>query len=169
ALTKAAGAATANVSHGAAVFDQGCAQCHAYHGHGHPVGPNLAEYAGKSLADFVLAILDPNAAINPNYLAYNIDTLDGRSLTGLLRGETASGFTLVQGGAIEETIRRSDVKAIRASPVSVMPEGFDQALTPQDLADLIAWLRQGGPAPFGFASGNPSVAERNRKEFLASQ
>jgi len=74
---------------GAAHFDKNCSPCHEYRGHGHAVGPNLAEFAGKSTADFLLAILDPNAAINPNFLAYNIDTKDGRALTGIIKGETA--------------------------------------------------------------------------------
>jgi putative heme-binding domain-containing protein len=128
--------------HGAAVFDKNCAQCHAYRGHGHAVGPNLMEFAGKSVQDFLVAILDPNAAINPNFLAYNIDTKDGRSLTGIVRGETASGLTLVQGGGVEEKILRGDIKEIRASQLSLMPEGLEQGMTPQDGADLIAWLKQ---------------------------
>jgi putative heme-binding domain-containing protein len=132
------------------------------------VGPNLAEYAGKSADDFVLAILDPNAAINPNFVAYTIDTLDGRSLLGIVRSETASGLTVVQSGGIEETLLRSDLKEIRASSISLMPEGLEQALSRQDLADLIAWVKRGAPAPFGTASANPELAARNRAEFLAT-
>jgi putative membrane-bound dehydrogenase-like protein len=156
----------AALSRGAALFDTQCAQCHAYRGHGHAVGPNLAEFAGKSAADFVQAILDPNSAINPNFLAYNVETKDGRSLSGIVRGETASGLTLVQGGGVQETILRSDIQEIRASNLSLMPEGLEQALTPQDLADLIAWIKQAAPAPFGHASANPDLAAKNRTEFL---
>jgi putative membrane-bound dehydrogenase-like protein len=145
-------------------FEKNCAPCHAWRGRGHAVGPNLAEFAGKSVADFVLAILDPNAAINPNFIAYNVETRDGRDLTGIVRGETASGLTLVQGGGVEEKILRADIQEIRASPHSLMPEGLEQALTPQDLADLIAWIKQGAPAPFGGAS--PEQAARARAEFL---
>src|SRR5437773_176258 len=68
---------TGHPESGAAHFDKNCSPCHDYLGHGHAVGPNLAEFAGKSTADFLLAILDPNAAINPNFLAYNIDTMVG--------------------------------------------------------------------------------------------
>jgi len=160
--------ASAVPERGAAIFDQNCAQCHTWRGHGHAVGPNLAEFAGKSVGDFVQAILDPNSAINPNFLAYNIETKDGRSLSGIVRGETASGLTLVQGGGVQETILRSDVAEIRASNLSLMPEGLEQALTPQDLADLIAWIKQAAPAPFGSASANPDLAAKNRAEFLKS-
>jgi putative heme-binding domain-containing protein len=130
---------------GAAHFDKNCSPCHEYRGHGHAVGPNLAEFAGKSTADFLLAILDPNAAINPNFLAYNIDTKDGRALTGIIKGETASSLTLVQGGGVVETILRSDLQEIRASQLSLMPEGLEQSMAAQDLADLIAWLKRPTP------------------------
>ena len=128
---------------GPALFEKNCAPCHAYRGRGHEVGPNLGEFAGKSVADFLVAILDPNAAINPNFLAYNIQTKDGRFLSGIVKGETASSLTLVQGGGVVENILRGDVQEIRASQLSLMPEGLEQSLAPQDLADLVAWVKQG--------------------------
>jgi putative heme-binding domain-containing protein len=153
---------------GASLFDNHCAQCHAYRGHGHAVGPNLAEFAGKGTADFVQAIFDPNSAINPNFLAYNVETKDGRSMSGIVRGETASGLTLVQGGGVQEQILRADIAEIRASNLSLMPEGLEQALSPQDVADLIAWIKQAAPASFGHASANPDLAAKNRADFLKS-
>jgi putative heme-binding domain-containing protein len=148
---------------GAALFDKNCAQCHAFRGSGHAVGPNLVEFAGKSAQDFLVAILDPNSAINPGYLAYNLETKDDRSLSGVVKGETGSSLTLVQGGGMEETILRNDIAEIRASQLSLMPEGLEQAMTPQDIADLIAWLKKSAPAPFGSASGEQM--EKARAEF----
>jgi putative membrane-bound dehydrogenase-like protein len=148
---------------GMAVFDKHCAQCHALRGHGHEVGPNLAEFAGKNTADFVQAIFDPNSAINPNYLAYHVETKDGRSLSGIVRGETASGLTLVQGGGVREAILRAELKEIRAGALSLMPDGLEQAMTPQDVADLIAWVK--GAAPRAFGSANEEQAAKARAEF----
>lgn len=149
---------------GAAVFDKNCASCHALRGRGHAVGPNLGEFAGKSVADFLVAILDPNAALNPNFLAYNIETRDGRSLSGMVRGETASSLTLAQSGGLMEKILRGDLQEVRASQLSLMPEGLEQAMTPQDLADLIAWVRNAAPDAFGAASAEQ--AARARTSFL---
>src|SRR5262249_40641787 len=122
---------------GGAHFEKNCSVCHAYRGRGHAVGPDLAEFAGKSVADFLVPTLDPNPAINPNFLAYNVETKDGRSLTGIVKGETASSLTLVQGGGAVEKILRSDLEEIRVSQLSFMPEGLEQSMDPQDLADLI--------------------------------
>lgn len=149
---------------GGELFAKNCAQCHAFRGQGFDVGPNLAEFAGKSAEDFVVALLDPNAAINPNYIAYNIETKDGRSLSGVVRNETSSGLTLVQGGGVRESIARRDIAGIRASALSLMPEGLEQALAPQDLADLIAWLKAGAPALSGTAT--TADAAKAQAEFL---
>jgi putative membrane-bound dehydrogenase-like protein len=130
-------------SRGKAVFEQQCATCHQLRGVGHAVGPNLAEYAGKSVGDFVLAILDPNAGVNPNYTAYTIEHRDGRSITGIITAETAGHVTIVQGGGVTETLLRRDIETIRASQLSLMPEGLEQAINHQAMADLIAWLKQG--------------------------
>src|SRR5439155_1498549 len=145
---------------GAAVFDKNCATCHALRGHGNPVGPNLGEFAGKSVSDFLVAILDPNAAINPNFVGYNLEMRDGRSLSGIVRGETASSLTLVQSGGLAEKILRSDLLEVRASQVSLMPEGLEQAMTPQELADLIAWVKNSAPAAFGAASAEQAALAR---------
>jgi hypothetical protein len=44
-----------------------------------------------------------------------------------------------QGGKLE-TIARGDVEEISVSPVSLMPEGIEKQLKPQEIADLFAFL-----------------------------
>ena len=90
----------------------------------------------------MLAIIDPNAALDPKFLAYEIETKDGRSLSGIVKDETTSGLTLMLPGGIKETVLRSAIAEMRASRVSLMPEGLEQNLTPQDLADLIGWIKK---------------------------
>jgi putative membrane-bound dehydrogenase-like protein len=154
-------------SRGVATFEKNCATCHAFRSAGHAVGPNLAEFAGKSVDDFLLAILNPSAAIEPKFVAYEVEMKDGRSFGGIVRGETATGLTLVQPGGIEEKLLRSEIKALRASSLSLMPDGLEQAIAPQDMADLIGWIKQGAPAPFGSAS--PEQATRARNAFRKEQ
>jgi putative heme-binding domain-containing protein len=149
---------------GANVFGSTCATCHFLRGQGHEVGPNLAALAGKSPSDFLTAILDPNAAVEPRFIAYNIETKDGRSLSGIVNAETATTLTVVQGGGIQERILRSDIEEIRASGLSLMPEGLEQNLGPQELADLIAFLKT-TPRPFGSATAEEGADAK--KAFLA--
>ena len=131
----------ADPRHGVELFEKNCATCHAHGGRGFAVGPNLTEFAGKTADDFVLAILSPNAALDPKFVAYEIETRDGRSLSGIVKDETASGLTMMQAGGIKEAVLRSQIKEIRASRLSLMPEGLEQNLTPQDMADLIGWIK----------------------------
>lgn len=136
------GALKPHLARGAEMFDKNCASCHAHHGRGFAVGPDLREFASKTPQDFVLAIIDPNAALDPKFLAYELETKDGRRLSGIVKDETASSLTLMQAGGAKETVLRSAIVEMRASRVSLMPEGLEQNLAPQDLADLIGWVKQ---------------------------
>jgi putative heme-binding domain-containing protein len=137
--------AKGNAEKGVQVFESVCANCHALNGRGHAVGPELTSWREKSADDFLTAILDPNAAIEPRFVSYNVETKDGRSLSGVIRSETANGFTLMQGGGIEHALFRNEVTNIVASALSLMPEGLEQGITPAQMSDLIALLKQ--PAP----------------------
>jgi putative heme-binding domain-containing protein len=130
------------------------------------VGPDLTAFRTKGTEDFLLAILDPNAAIEPRFVNYQIETKDGRALTGVVKAETTTSLMLVQGGGLEEKILRNDIAEIKASNLSLMPEGLEQTLTPQDAANLIAYLKHSGPQPFGRAT--PDQAAKARAEFVKS-
>jgi putative heme-binding domain-containing protein len=145
-------------------FEKNCTTCHLLRGQGHAVGPNLAALADKPPGDFVLAIMDPNAVVEPRFVSYNVETRDGRSLSGIISAETATTLTLIQPGGITESILRSDISEIKATGLSLMPEGFEQAMNHQDLADLIAYLKS-SPAPFG--SANAEKAASAQKAFLS--
>ncbi|MDB6031370.1 MAG: Cytochrome c, partial [Verrucomicrobiales bacterium] len=153
-----------DVIHGNQIFDQTCSGCHALRGRGHAVGPNLAEYQSKKVEDFLLAILDPNAAIEPKYVSYEVEMKDGRSLTGLIRNETASSFQLFQAGGLSETVLRTRVTSVNASKMSLMPEGLEEAMSVQDMADLVSYLRKSIPGSFGGAS--PGQAAKAKAEFM---
>lgn len=129
---------------GAEVFKTVCAVCHDYLGQGVAVGPNLKAYYNKSASDFVTAILNPNAAVEPRYVSYAITTADKRTLIGVIANESAASLEIVQPGGIRDTILRSDIEDIRATGQSLMPDGLEGAVNPQAMADLIAYLKSGG-------------------------
>jgi len=143
-MARYAGAAalTGTPAKGELLFVKNCTPCHFLKGHGNAVGPALAALVDKTPGDFLLAILDPSASIEPRFIAYNIETKDDRSLTGIISAESSTSLTLVQPGGIKETILRSDITEIRANTLSLMPEGFELAMSQQDLADLIAFLKK---------------------------
>lgn len=144
---------------GGPTFARLCATCHLLRGQGHEVGPNLAALTDKSAQFLLTSILDPNAAVADTYVAYNLETRDGRSLSGILTAETASSLTLVGPGGVKEAILRSEIADLRASHLSLMPEGLEQGLSPEDLADLIAYVQR-APAPFGSATDEQATKAR---------
>ena len=147
---------------GATWFATTCVGCHQFRGLGNAVGPDLATYRNKPASDFVLAILDPNAAIEPRFINYEVQTKDGRTLSGVVANESSTSFTLLTGSyPPRETLLRSQVTSLKPSKFSLMPEGFEAGLDAQKLADLIAYLRLGSPATFG--------ASRNAKESARAQ
>ncbi len=128
-------------ANGAALFRQNCMTCHRLKGEGAEIGPDLAGLADKPLEVLMVAILDPNQAVEARYLSYTAVTKSGRDLTGIIASETSASLVLRGPGGFEETILRSDLKELTASGLSLMPEGFEKILKPQDLADLIAYIK----------------------------
>jgi putative heme-binding domain-containing protein len=62
-------------------------------------------------------------------------------LSGVLISETPNSISIRQPGGIEEKILRSDIKSLSALAGSLMPTGLDAAMQPQDIADLLAYLK----------------------------
>jgi putative heme-binding domain-containing protein len=149
---------------GGEVFNNNCSSCHQLHGRGTPVGPDLAPLRDKSAEDFLLAILDPNAAIEPRFVNYTVQTRNGNTFMGVIRSETATSVELAAPG-IHETLLRGDIANIQALPTSLMPEGLEQNITSAQMNDLIAFLRQPGPRVFGSATRDQM--ESARREFMA--
>jgi putative heme-binding domain-containing protein len=125
---------------GAGLFRQNCAQCHRLRGEGMEVGPDLGMMAGKPVEQLVVGILDPNAAMEARYQSFTAVKRDDEELTGIIVAETPTTLTLRAPNKPDETILRHDLKALTAGGLSLMPEGLESAFTPQQLADLIAYV-----------------------------
>jgi len=141
---------------GRPIFEERCATCHALGGVGHVVGPDLAALTDKSPRGLLAAILDPNQVVEEKYMAYEVTTADWLSLAGILQEETASSITLRAAGGIEQTILRSDIESFEASSLSLMPEGLEEGLEAQDMADLIAYVADRRLAPKRFPGNEPA-------------
>ncbi len=130
---------------GAQLFGGNCATCHQFRGAGTGIGPDLVTMADKSTATILVAILDPNQAVDPAYVYYIGYTKDNRDVSGVIAAELPDSLTLRNAGGVEDTVLRADLKELRSSGLSLMPEGFENILNPQALADLIAFIQSGAP------------------------
>ena len=139
---KSALALTGEATRGIKVYDNVCAACHRHAGRGVDIGPNLETVRGWDREKLLLNILDPNREVAANYIAYIIDLKDGSSLAGMITEENAGSIKLKRIGAPEETILRQNIAKIASAALSLMPEGLEATVPPQDMADLLAYLTQ---------------------------
>lgn len=132
------------IGHGKALFEDNCAKCHMARKQGGRVGPDLSGINNKTKEELLTSILNPSYAIEPRFVNYVITTKDGRMYDGVIANETPGSVTL-RGGTEEgdQTVLRKNIAEIRASSVSLMPEGLEKDLKPKDIADILAYLRGG--------------------------
>jgi putative heme-binding domain-containing protein len=127
---------------GQQVFREKCASCHAAHGIGHSVGPDLSAEFQRAEETIIHDVLAPSEIISPGYVTYAVATTSGQVFSGLLVAESPTSITLRQAEGKEQIILRKDVDEVRAISASMMPEDLSKTVTPGDLADLLAWLRR---------------------------
>ena len=134
-----------NGQKGAGLFHKLCASCHRVEDIGRDIGPNLRSTSGHSPEKMLVSILDPSREVEPRFLAYSCTLLNGEEVYGLISSESGSSITFSFADGTRRTILRSEVKTLRSTQLSLMPEGLEAGLTPQDLADLIAFVRPREP------------------------
>jgi putative heme-binding domain-containing protein len=141
---------------GKAVFQKNCATCHRVAGVGVDVGPDIADTRTKTPEALLLDILNPNAAIDSNYVNYTVTTKSGKLLTGIIAAETASSVTLRRAENQTDVVLRQDIDEVQSSGVSLMPEGLEKQITVEEMADLLNFLKNwrylDGAVPVGQAS-----------------
>ncbi len=131
----------ADATRGAEVFNKTCSACHRLHDRGNDIGAKLASLTNKSTDFLLTAILDPNQAVEGNFVSYVAALKDGRTLTGMIVEQTATSITLGRTDGQRETILRIDLEELASTGKSFMPEGLEKDLTPQDVADVIAFVQ----------------------------
>jgi putative heme-binding domain-containing protein len=129
-----------NARKGAALFESRCMTCHQLRGRGYALGPDLATVKNAGREKVLVNILDPNREVNSNYLAYSIETRDGDSLVGLLVNQNANSVTLRMASGSETVVPRSGIASMQSQGRSLMPEGLEEGLSMQDMADLLEFI-----------------------------
>src|ERR1043166_2244060 len=128
-----------DLSAGHEVAKKTCFVCHKLHGEGAEVGPDLTG-VGRSTLDALLAnVIDPNQIVGKGYENTEIETKDGRSLSGRVVEDTDTRIKLLSSGPKEEVVAKSDIAHIRTTELSVMPEGLEQ-LPDADFRNLIWFI-----------------------------
>ena len=119
-----------------------CTTCHLKGDQGVRLGPDLTWIGAiRSERDLLEAILYPSASIARYHEAVNVLTKDGTVFSGLLVRETVEEMFLSSAEGIVQSIPYRDIRQARYSNTSLMPEGLDQLLKPEEIADLVTYLK----------------------------
>ena len=132
----------ADAAGGAKIFTRACALCHTHGSEGYAVGPDLTGLRNQPAETLLLHIIVPNHEVVGGNAMYEVDTKDGQTFAGLLAADTPAQLTLKLPLGFTKTLARSEVKAVRASPLSLMPNELEKTMTRQELANLIAFLKR---------------------------
>jgi putative heme-binding domain-containing protein len=116
-----------------------CATCHTIRGEGGKVAADLTPSAQRDPEAVLRDIVEPSAAINPDFVSYLVELEDGRVINGVVLSQDAEKLVLVDAEAKENVLPRATVRQFRSSALSLMPDGFAK-LGEEKLRDLVAFL-----------------------------
>jgi putative membrane-bound dehydrogenase-like protein len=133
-----------NAKLGKELFTKHCAACHTLFGEGGKVGPDLTTADRKNRGYLLTHVVDPSLYVRPEFMAYNVTTLDNRRLTGLVTESTEASVTLVnviENKQVKTVVSKKDIDEMLPSATSLMPEKMLDTLSYQEIRDLFAYLQ----------------------------
>jgi putative heme-binding domain-containing protein len=150
--------ARADLSNGRAIFERTCASCHMLYGQGGTIGPDITG-SNRANLDYILTeIINPSEVIQEGYQLITLTTRDGRTLAGNLVAEDEQQVTLRMIGQ-DSVVVKSEILAREKLPVSMMPEGLLKMLSPDEVRDLIGYLRTTQQVPLAKPPPSHSVTQ----------
>ncbi len=127
---------------GLIIFKNVCGPCHQVGGQsGNFYGPDLGSIRNRDAASIMADILNPNRSIAVTYELWTVTKTNGEKITGIKSAETSSSISIKQLDNPLVTVARKDIKLMEASETSAMPVGLESALSINDMAHLLAFLR----------------------------
>jgi putative heme-binding domain-containing protein len=132
----------ADPARGKQVFEQICKKCHQLNGDGAAVGPDLATMRSHPKQALLNDILNPNQAISQGFETFVVETAHAGTLDGVMGPQTATTITLRHEEGKEDAIQRKDIRSLRVTSLSAMPADLEKQITPQQMADLLEYLKR---------------------------
>lgn len=131
---------------GKAIFNNArslCLTCHVMGDQGVEFGPDLTKIGAiRSQRDLLEAIVYPSASIARYYEMVIVKKRKRGETVGLIRKETTDHLVLAAAPRMDQPVPIRDIQEAQYSNVSLMPQVFDGLLTPEEIADLVAFLSE---------------------------
>lgn len=127
--------------------DAGCYKCHRYASTGGITGPDLTA-AGTRFDNRAMleSIIHPSKVISDQYQATQYVLDDGRIVTGRvvnMNGDSLSVMENMLDPGQHTSVKRSSVKEMIPSALSMMPTGLLNTFEKEEILDLLAFVRSG--------------------------
>lgn len=129
-----------NLNNGRTLYLANCGYCHKLFNEGGNVGPELTGYERSNTNYFLLNIIDPNADIREGYGLHRLVTTDGRTLEGKITSSNGDTHTIQTQAGKEIVFSMTQIKEMKALPVSIMPERILDRLNDQEVRDIFAYI-----------------------------
>jgi putative heme-binding domain-containing protein len=122
-----------------------CSSCHKFNGDGGSIGPDLTQLGTRfTEKDILDAIINPSKEVSDQYAATNFYLKDGSTVIGRLVRQDDDKYYVSQNPFAPQQLRevlKKDVADKKLSDASIMPPGLINSLNPDELSDLLAYLR----------------------------
>jgi putative heme-binding domain-containing protein len=115
-----------------------------HNGEGAKVGPDLSGIAVHPKSELLVDIFDPSRSVEGNFRLYTVTKTDGQVLNGMLASESKTAVELIDAQAKKHVLLRDDIDTLVGSAKSLMPEGFEKQLSPDDVVNLLEFLSERG-------------------------
>jgi putative membrane-bound dehydrogenase-like protein len=119
----------------------GCFKCHRIDGRGQDVGPDLSTIGNTDRRHILESILQPSNTVAPHYVAWHLETADGKVRNGMLLHTNLDEYTYLDAKGGRFKLRTGDLVEQRPLTTSIMPEALADTMTDQELRDLLAYLQ----------------------------
>lgn len=133
--------------------DVQCAACHKKGSEGGTIGPDLSNLNHRDVGSVRRDIVEPSAAINPDFVPLTVLLASGEVVSGLVRPKGKDQLILFDSNAKERLIESADVEEFKSGQVSIMPAGYGEKLGAVAMRDLLTFLTQPEPKPPASAEG----------------
>src|SRR4029079_13846641 len=129
---------------GKLMFPKHCSACHQHSGEGTAIGPDLTGMAVHPKEELLIHIIDASRSVEGNFKAYRVVTQDDRTIIGILGATTGTSVEIIDGEAKRHALAKDDIASLKETDKSLMPEGFEKVMKPEELVDLLEFLTQKG-------------------------
>lgn len=128
---------------GKSVFERNCMICHqTLGGEGQNFGPAVATFKSAGKQSILGNIIDPNKEVAPQYQAFQFQLKSGDAFVGMIASENERSVSVSLPGGITKSFPRSEVESMAGVGRSLMPEGLENVISVEEMADLLAYLAE---------------------------